>query len=190
MVLLSGIILAIASTVAALHPYASPITPVLSCDRAPHIETLGYQTALHAIQHLLSRYPVAVDGKDWDALPRIFTSDATANFPPPLGTIRGAGNIAAAISDGVGRFVSTQHSYGTQVIELCSNRKAVALTYLTASHFLAQVPPGLTDAYDLDKVLYSYGRYQDTVIKGKDGKWKISERTLVWMGPNISKAFR
>ncbi|KAM5341483.1 hypothetical protein ACJ41O_014514 [Fusarium nematophilum] len=189
MVRLSGIMLAIAGTAIATAPYTSSITPILSCDRSLRFETLEYQTEVHAIQHLLARYPVAVDGKKWDDLESIFTPDAIVHFPLPIGTVRGADTAADAISYSLRLFVSTQHSYGTQVVELCSDKKAVALTYVTASHFGAPTPSSLTDGYDLNKVLYSYGQYRDTLVKGKDGKWRISERILVLMGPSISNAF-
>ncbi|KAK1856636.1 hypothetical protein CCHR01_00815 [Colletotrichum chrysophilum] len=167
----------------------SPITPILDCGQTcqrPPVGSLEYLTAVHSIQHLLARYPVAIDGKDWSQLGSIFAANATASFPPPLGDLVGSDSITAAISQGLGMFASTHHSYGTQLIEVCSENTAVALTYLTASHFMAGTT-NLSETFGLDKVLYSYGRYVDKVEREIDGKWKITQRTLVMMGPSISE---
>ncbi|KAH0433755.1 hypothetical protein CcaCcLH18_05742 [Colletotrichum camelliae] len=179
----------VALGVVAASSNGSPITPILDCSQTyqqPPVESLQYLTAVHSVQHLLARYPVAIDGKDWGKLRSIFTSDATASFPPPLGELVGSDNIATAISQGLGFFDSTHHSYGTQLIEVCSEDTAVALTYLTASHFMAGTT-NLSETFGLDKVLYSYGRYLDKIERGLDGKWKIIQRTLVMMGPSISE---
>lgn len=165
----------------------TPITPILDCGQTcqrPPVGSLEYLTAVYSIQHLLARYPVAIDGRDWSQLDSIFA--ATASFPPPLGDLVGSDSITAAISQGLGMFASTHHSYGTQLTEVCSENTAVALTYLTASHFMAGTT-NLSDTFGLDKVLYSYGRYVDKVERGVDGKWKIARRTLVMMGPSISE---
>ncbi|KAF0319220.1 heterokaryon incompatibility protein [Colletotrichum asianum] len=109
----------------------SPITPILDCGQngqRPPVGSLEYLTAVHSIQHLLARYPVVIDGKDWSQIGSIFAANATASFPPPLGDLVGSDSITAAISRGLGMFASTHHSYGTQLIEVCSENTAVALT--------------------------------------------------------------
>ncbi|KAF4826806.1 hypothetical protein CGCTS75_v008847 [Colletotrichum tropicale] len=110
----------ITTAVVAASSKGSPITPILdcgqTCQRLP-VESLQYLTAVLSIQHLLARYPVAIDGKDWGQLDSIFAANATAIFPPPLGNLVGLDNITTAISQGLGIFASTHHSYGTQLIE-------------------------------------------------------------------------
>ncbi|KAF3801949.1 hypothetical protein GCG54_00015172 [Colletotrichum gloeosporioides] len=169
--------------VVAASSNGSSITPILDCGQIcqrPPVKSLEYLTAVHSIQHLLARYPVAIDGKDWSQLGSIFAADATASFPPPLGDLVGSDGITSAISQGLGIFASTHHSYGTQLIEVCLEDTAVALTYLTATHFMVETT-NLSETVGLDKVLYSYGQYLDKVERGVDGKWKIAQRTLAMM---------
>lgn len=165
----------------------SPIVPALDCSQVQSgppldsFESLAYQLSVAAVRHLLARYPLAVDGRNWDDLQELFTSDAVANFPEPLGSLRGPAEIAISISSGLSNFGSTQHSYSTQIIELCSKTKAVALTYVTAAHFFVPIPADLSSGYNMDKALYSHGQYRDIVVKGKDGKWRISKRDMIIM---------
>ena len=71
--------------------------------------------------------------------------------------------------------MGTQHSYGTQVIEIESGGcDAKAVTYFTATHFGRGVYLG--------EVYYAYGQYQDSLVKiSEEGEWRIKERNLVYL---------
>ena len=87
------------------------------------------------IRNTLALYPLAIDGKNFDALNRIFTSDVVANYSAPLNVITGLLNLQAVLNASL-FFVTTQHSFATQIIDVLEgNCKAKSITYFTATHF-------------------------------------------------------
>ncbi|KAL2036727.1 hypothetical protein N7G274_010522 [Stereocaulon virgatum] len=128
------------------------------------------------ILNTLSLYPLAVDGKAFSTLSLVFTDNVVANYSAPIGVVSGLSNISAVIESSLAP-VDTQHSYGTQVLEILGNDRARSLSYFAASHF------GRGSYYG--EVLYSHGQYQDTWIRGSDDEWRIDTRNLVYMGPLV-----
>ena len=87
------------------------------------------------IRNTLAHYPLAIDGKNFDALGLVFTTDAVANYSAPLFVLSGLEAIKRMLQRSLAP-VLTQHMYGTQLIEIEKGGKtAKALTYYTASHF-------------------------------------------------------
>lgn len=87
------------------------------------------------IRNTLAHYPLAIDGKNFDALGLVFTTDAVANYSAPLFVLSGLEDIKKVLQGSLAPVLS-QHMYGTQLIEIEQGRKtAKALTYYTASHF-------------------------------------------------------
>ena len=87
------------------------------------------------IRNTLAHYPLAIDGKNFDALDLVFTADAVANYSAPLYVLSGLDEIMRVLQRSLSPVLS-QHTYGTQVIEIEKGRKtAKALTYFTANHF-------------------------------------------------------
>ena len=145
---------------------------------------------IEAIRQTLALYPFAIDGKNWASLARIFTTDARANYSDPLGVLNGTDQIISVLTQSLSMFVSTQHLYGTQYIEVCSGSSAVSVTYYRAAHFFAPIVSGTT-AVNTTEVLWAYGQYQDSWARQPDGTWKISNRNLVYMvSPEMSRCDR
>ena len=139
--------------------------------------------ALEQIRNTLGLYPLCIDGKNFDALDRVFTPNAVANFSTPIFVLSGLPAIQARLQETLA-LVDTQHSYGTQVVEIRHGGcEAVAVTYFIASHFGRGAHVG--------GVLYAYGQYQDTLVKiSRTGEWRIKERNLVYMVCNIQPQTR
>jgi hypothetical protein len=144
-------------------------------------------TSIEAIRNTLALYPLAIDGLNIDVFDQIFAADARANYSAPIGVLNGIAEIKEKVPAGLSIFAGTHHSYGTQLISICSVTSAVSVTYYTASHFFT---PGLgPEIANATAVLYAYGNYQDTWERQGDGTWRITNRNLVYMVSPYSQHF-
>jgi hypothetical protein len=75
-----------------------------------------------AIQELIARYPLVVDGGDWDDLDDLFTSDAVVDFTAFGGPRDELPVIKKFLADSLGIFGRTQHMMGLPVITLDGDR--------------------------------------------------------------------
>lgn len=132
----------------------------------------GDPRTIEDIRTALALYPLAIDGKNFDALSRIFARDAVANYSPPLNILKPLSTIQSVLKSSL-KPVTTQHSFGTQLIEVLSHDTAFSVTYYTATHFGKGPFTG--------KIATAFGQYQDVWKKQRDGKWKITHRNLVYM---------
>ncbi|KAG0652999.1 hypothetical protein D0Z07_0532 [Hyphodiscus hymeniophilus] len=85
------------------------------------------QDAYNAIRNTLAHYPLAIDEKRFSALSLVFTPDAVANYSAPLNVLTGLPMIEDVLEADL-RVVSTQHSYGTQLIEVYRDGTADTVT--------------------------------------------------------------
>lgn len=156
-----------------------PLPPFSLPTSFPNAQHAQDPIALDQIRNTLGLYPLALDGKNFGALDRVFTPDAIANYSTPIFVLKGLSAIQARI-EAVLVKVGTQHSYGTQVIEIGSGGcEAKAVTYFTATHFGRGVYLG--------EVYYAYGQYQDSLVRvSEEGEWRVKERNLVYL---VSDAF-
>lgn len=163
---------AIASS--AVASTANDIAPIeissLASGYAPEIYTDA--GTIEAIRNTLAIYAFAVDGKDFDALSKVFTTDAIANYSAPLNVLTPLETIQSVLSTSLG-CVTTQHLYGTQRIDVLSPITAKSVTYFRAAHF------GKGDKES--GVDYAYGQYQDNWQRQATGTWRIVHRNLVYM---------
>lgn len=127
---------------------------------------------IEAIRNTLAIYPFAIDGKNFDALSKVFSADATANYSAPLNVLTPLSSIQSVLKESLA-CVTTQHLYGTQWIDVLSPTAARSVTYFRAAHF------GRGDAEG--EVLYAYGQYQDNWERQILGTWRIVHRNLVYM---------
>lgn len=127
---------------------------------------------LEAIRNTLAYYPLAIDGKNFAALGRVFTHNAIANYSTPLGVLTPLSTIISALKASLA-VVMTQHSYGTQVISIVSPVSAISITYFTATHFGTREHIG--------QLVTAYGQYQDVWTRQSDSTWRIVHRNLVYM---------
>ncbi|KAL3463456.1 hypothetical protein BJX64DRAFT_287474 [Aspergillus heterothallicus] len=129
-------------------------------------------TPIESIRQTLALYPLAIDSKNFSSLSLIFAPDAVANYSAPLGVLTGLPEIESVLNASLA-CVTTQHSLGTQVINVLSHEMARSVTYYTAAHF------GKGDLSSETAVVY--GQYQDIWKKARDGTWRIVGRDLVYM---------
>ncbi|KAF9695650.1 hypothetical protein EKO04_006358 [Ascochyta lentis] len=140
-----------------------------------------------AIRQTLSRYAYAIDGRIFDSLSDVFTTDAIANYSAPIGVLNGVKAIETTLSASLAPFPGTQHILGSQSIRLCNEDEAISTSYYRAAHFLPRNATGsVPDVAGYASMLYAYGQYQDSWVK-LDGLWKIKYRNLVYMGPLITE---
>jgi ketosteroid isomerase-like protein len=127
---------------------------------------------VESIRNTLAHYPLAIDGKNFAALNLVFTPNAVANYSAPLNVVTGLATIESVLEASLAP-VTTQHSYGTQVIDVLSANSAFSVTYFTATHF--------GKGEYLGQILTSHGQYQDVLARQKDLTWRITHRNLVFM---------
>lgn len=179
-----------ALTFAAAH---SPASPALTERTSPDLSLTGTDAipffslpaiiskdefkadprSIEAIRATLALYPLAVDGKNFDALSRIFAEDAVANYSEPLNVLTPLSTIKSSLESSLNP-VTTQHAYGTQLIDILSPDSAFSVTYYTATHF------GKGSLFT-GQTVTAFGQYQDVWRKQRDGAWKITHRNLVYM---------
>ena len=139
-----------------------------------------------AIRNTLALYPLAVDGKNFAAFSEIFTWDVYTNYSAPLNVLTPLSVLEATFEASLAP-VTTQHQYGTQLIDLlysdlaprseseCEGpTRAFSVSYFTATHFGKGVYEG--------QLFVAYGQYQDSWVKNVSaGTWRIAVRNLVYM---------
>jgi hypothetical protein len=127
---------------------------------------------VEAIRTTLALYPLAIDGKNFNALGQLFTSNAVANYSEPLNILTPLSTIQSVLQSSLSA-VTTQHAFATQLIGVLSPTSAFSVTYYTATHFGRGPFLRLT--------VTAYGQYQDMWAKQSDASWKITHRNLVYM---------
>jgi len=86
------------------------------------------------ILNTLSLYPLAIDGKNFPALSLVFAPNVIANFSAPVGVL----TPLPAVQKGLEQIlapVDSQHSYGTQIVDVLDDCHVRSVSYFTASQF-------------------------------------------------------
>jgi hypothetical protein len=91
--------------------------------------------AIDAIRQTTALYALAIDGKAFEVLRKVFVANVRANYSDPIYEINGMDEMIATLAPGLESFASTQHHLGTQYIHICSATTAVSVTYFQASHY-------------------------------------------------------
>ncbi|KAG9195452.1 hypothetical protein G6011_00573 [Alternaria panax] len=138
--------------------------------------------ATESIRQTLALYALAIDGRNYELLRKVFATNVRANYSDPIGVLNGVQAIIDNLAPGLSTFVSTQHHLGTQLIHICGLTSAVSVTYFQATHYFT-LYTGVGNPVDNSKVLIDKAQYQDTWARQSDGGWKITNRNLVRMGP-------
>jgi hypothetical protein len=136
--------------------------------------------ATESIRQTLALYALAIDGRNYEVLRKVFTNNARANYSDPIGELNGVQAIIDTLAPSLSTFVSTQHHLGTQLIHICGLTSAVSVTYFQATHYFTPYT-GVGNPVDNSKVLIDKAQYQDTWARQGDGSWKITNRNLVRM---------
>ncbi len=166
----------IASTISVTNTEATPLhrLPTLfASSSSPSIRTIDTTAITESIRTTLALYPLAIDGKNFAALSSIFAADAVANYSAPLNVLTPLESIQDTLSASLA-CVSTQHSLGTQIIDVVSPMEARSVTYYTASHFGRSTKMA-------KQVATAHGQYQDLWRRQEDGSWRVVVRNLVYM---------
>lgn len=173
--------LTLAAAPSALTDRTSPSLSLTGTDAIPFfslptlISKENFKADPHSIETIratLALYPLAIDGKNFESLSLIFAPDAVANYSAPLNALTPLSTIQSVLETSLNP-VTTQHSFGTQLIDVLSYDSAFSVTYYTATHFGRGEFEG--------KTATAFGQYQDVWKKQRDGRWKIRHRNLVYM---------
>lgn len=179
-----------ALTLAAHQNTTSPCPPIGVTTISPYdLATLVRPTTsisdlltTQTIREVLALYVLAVDGRNWDGLDAVFVPDVQASYPAPTGNFTSLQAIKTGLAAGLDPFASTEHVYGTQIVNVCSADAAVSVTYVVANQFFdlgRVVPP--EEIVNSTDALYAYAQYQDLWARQSDGSWKITNRIMVYM---------
>ncbi|MBI5088030.1 MAG: nuclear transport factor 2 family protein [Actinobacteria bacterium] len=127
--------------------------------------------AKDAITELLTRYTIAVDEYDIDAVAELFTDDCVTDYGPGRGgLVVGRDDVRARIRRGQSEFRLTHHQHGQVLITFTDDATATVVSYLTAWH---ERWNGARERVRL--------RYLDRVVDTAAG-WRIAERRVVASG--------
>lgn len=160
-----------ASATTAINTAPIPLSAL--ADSCTNTENTHANTGtIEAIRNTLSIYPFALDGKNFNALDKVFTTTATANYSEPLNILHPLSSIKSGVKEAL-KCVTTQHLLGTQCIDVTSSKTARSVTYFTATHFGKGPSEG--------QVYYAYGQYQDSWERQGIDSWRIVYRNLVYM---------
>ena len=130
-----------------LTPFANPTyasaTTALPTAIPPSSWTAAYVSAAYPqsatdiaqIVNTLALYPLAVDGGNFSTLSLVFAEDVIADYPiAGLGILTPLTMLEQSIVAASANF-SSQHAYGTQIVEITGEGRAKSLTYVTATLF-------------------------------------------------------
>ena len=135
------------------------------------------------ITDLLSRYTIAIDDKDWDALDTVFTADAVIDYTSS-GGVRGAyPEVKAWLQKALAPFTMTQHLLGNSRIEI-EGDEGRSRTYFFNPMGVPKDGGGL-------HLFYVGGYYHDRLARTADG-WRIVERIeeQAWMDGTLPEGFQ
>lgn len=138
--------------------------------------TLASPSDHESIRNTIALYCIALDQKDWKLLEETFTPDAKFEYPEPLGCFQGVSALQEKVASKIDNLL-TQHALTTQRITLVSDKSALAVTYVTGSHFGTGV--------NEHKGFTILASYEDELVKDEfDGiqGWRIISRKVIGQG--------
>lgn len=118
------------------------------------------------IQDLLARYAHAIDDREWEALDRVFTPDATIDYSELGGSKGKLPETKAFLASAMGNFSAFQHLSTTTRLEIDGDR-ATARTIL--------FNPMVMMHEGEERVFFIGLWYRDTLVRTADG-WRIAHR--------------
>ena len=126
------------------------------------------------IDDLLSRYTLAIDAKDFDALDAVFTPDALIDYTTSGGVKGAYPEVKAWLAKALAMFPMTQHLLGNKRVTLDGDT-ATSRTYFYNPMGAPKKGGGL-------QMFFVGGYYNDRLVRTPDG-WRIAERfeETAWM---------
>jgi SnoaL-like domain len=120
-----------------------------------------------AIQDLIARYPLAVDGRDWDALDDLFAPGARIDFTAFGGPVGDLTEIKEFLRNALSGFRRTQHMMGLPAITLAGD---------TAAARTSCNNPMVLDGAAGETSVWLIGLwYDDEFARTPDG-WRVTSR--------------
>jgi len=123
---------------------------------------------IEAIRAVLTLYAKSLDRRDFGAMRRVFTPDATGNYHA-AGSYQGADVLSAFFEGVLSQCGPTQHLLGSMDVRVQGDT-ATASTYLQAIHIGSK--PGFEG-----QRLTVWGEYRDQLVRTAEG-WRIRHREL------------
>lgn len=123
---------------------------------------------IEAIRAVLTLYAKSLDRRDFGAMRRVFTPDATGNYHA-AGSYQGADVLSAFFERVLSQCGPTQHLLGSMDVQVRGDT-ATASTYLQAIHIGSK--PGFEG-----QRLTVWGEYRDQLVRTAEG-WRIRHREL------------
>jgi hypothetical protein len=120
-----------------------------------------------AIQDLIARYPIAVDGREWDALDDLFAPDARIDFTAFGGPAGDLASIKVFLREALGGFKRTQHMMGLPAITLSGDR---------ASARTSCNNPMVMDGANGETSVWLIGLWYDDEFVRTSGGWRFASR--------------
>ena len=138
-----------------------------------------------AIDDLLTRYTMAIDGGDWDALDTVFTADATIDYTSAGGIRGNLAEVKAWLGKVLAAFPVRQHVIGNKRV-LIEGDRATVRAYFFNPMYLA-LPDGSS------RPAPGGGYYNHLLVRTSDG-WRSRElvEEEIWReglrpGPSIPR---
>jgi SnoaL-like domain len=119
-----------------------------------------------AIDDLLTRYALAVDGGDWDQLDTVFTPDAVIDYTSAGGVRGGRDEIKAWLAEALAPFPVRQHMIGNKRVEIDGDAATVR------AYFFNPMLISLPDGTSLPTP--GGGYYNHRLVRTADG-WRSVE---------------
>ncbi len=119
------------------------------------------------IQDLISAYSHAIDRRDWQALDRIFTTDAIIDYTSMGGARGTVPEIKAYLAKALERFAGFQHLVAATELRIAGD----SATARTICH-----NPMILNHHGKEHVFFCGLWYIDTLTRTSAG-WRISERS-------------
>ena len=123
---------------------------------------------IEAIRGVLTLYAKSLDRRDFAAMKRVFTVDATGNYHES-GRYQGVDTLSAFFERVLSQCGATQHLLGSMDIRVDGDT-ATASTYLQAIHIGSK--PGFEG-----RRMTVGGEYRDQLVRTAEG-WRIRHREL------------
>lgn len=130
------------------------------------------------IRDKLTLYSLAVDGKNFSNLDRIYTKDAVVEVSSDYPLLRGLETIKEASEKSVEN-VDTRLLLGTQIIKMYEDDPCAAssFTYFASTYLGKDMLVG--------KIGVRLGEFRDSWYRNEAGEWFILYRSIVFAGPII-----
>jgi 3-phenylpropionate/cinnamic acid dioxygenase small subunit len=123
-----------------------------------------------AIQDLIARYAILIDGQRFEELDELFTADARIDFSTFNGPVGSVAEIKEFLSSSLPFFTRTQHMMGLPMIEITGD---------TAHARTSCNNPMISTKRDGSTSVWLIGLWYDDDLVRTDNGWRFSARNQI-----------